>query len=117
MISVIELKKGDNVKNKLNDFFLENNWTEAYVMSGLGSLVNVELTNAADLNIPPQIQKTIIEGPLEVLSLFGDIKKSNDNVLVHVHLSGSLKNSQMHGGGLFYAEVFKGLKIYLSKIK
>lgn len=117
MVNIIELKKGDIVKDKIKEFFEKTDWEEAYVMNGLGSLVNVKLTNAADFNMPPSVQTTFVEGPFEALSLFGEVKKLDQETFIHIHLSGSLKNSEMHGGGLFHAEVFRGLRIYLCKIK
>ncbi|MBC2854958.1 DNA-binding protein [Cetobacterium sp. 2A] len=117
MIHILELKKGEIVKDKIKEFFETTNWEEAYVMSGLGSLVDVKLTNAADFNIPPKVKMTCFEGPFEALSLFGEVKKQSNETFVHIHLCGSLSNSETHGGGLFHAEVFRGLRVYLQKIK
>lgn len=117
-MEVLELKRGDIVKEKVGNFLKEKNWEEAFVISGLGSLVNVKLTNAADFNLPPKVEMTNFDGPFEALSLFGEVKKQEDNsIFTHLHLSGSLSNSEVHGGGLYHAEVFRGLKLYIEKIK
>lgn len=116
MVHILELKRGDIVKDKIKEFFNETDWKEAYVMSGLGSLVNVKLTNAADFNMPPKVEMTCFDGPFEALSLFGEVKCQENDIYVHIHLCGSLTDSTAHGGGLYHAEVFRGLRIYLQKI-
>ena len=118
VVEILELKKGDLVKEKIEEFVIEKGWKEAYVMSALGSMVNVKLTNAASFEIPPKIETTELKGHFEALSFTGEVSiNENNEAYVHIHASGSLTNSEARGGGLLTAEVFRGLKIYIQKIK
>ena len=92
-------------------------WEEGLVQGALGSVVNITLNNAAENTIPPRVQTTNIEGPFEILSCTGEIIRRAEGYYTHIHVSGSLSNAQVLGGGLQNAEVFKGLKLYLQQIR
>ncbi len=116
-IQILELVKGDQVKEKLEEYMEENGWETAVVTGALGSVVDVTVGNAATTTIPPEVNYTHIAGPFEILSFCGEIcRVDDDGWFIHIHMAGSKTDATVFGGGMQKATVFKGLKIFLSQI-
>ncbi|MGL5513840.1 MAG: PPC domain-containing DNA-binding protein [Sporomusa sp.] len=116
-VYVLQLSTGENVIDAVRKFVSDQNWEEGVVQGALGSVVNVIVGNAAGNTLPPQVQKTNLAGPFEILSCTGEVIRRDDGYYTHIHASGSLSDAQVFGGGLQTAEVFKGLKVYLQKVR
>jgi len=113
----LELTTGMNVVTEIQKFVLEKKWKHALVMGALGSVRNVRVGNAAGNELPPTVNSIDIAGPFEILSFFGETElRTNNEVYVHIHASGSLSTGETLGGGLAAAEVFRGLKVYLTQL-
>ncbi len=116
MLSIINLVKGDKVKQSIIDFVEKKGWESAVVTGALGSVVDVTVGNAATTTIPPEVNYTDIPGPFEMLSFCGEVCKQDDGEwFVHIHMAGSKVDATVFGGGMQKATVFKGLKVFLTE--
>lgn len=130
-ITSLELVKGEDVKDKIYGFIKENQWKEALIIGGIGSLEEITVANPQSNKLPIKINKTNYKGPLECVSFTGEIKHMEDidddlksiykeenmDFFVHIHVACSYENGQVVGGGLHKARVFRALRLMLVKIR
>ena len=115
LLSTLNLAKGDSVKEKLVEYMENKGWKEAIVTGALGSVVHVTVGNAATMTNPPEVRYTDISGPFEILSFCGEIYREQEgNWYIHIHMAGSMTDATVFGGGMQKAEVFKGLKVFIT---
>lgn len=86
----IRLKPGQDLKKELTEFLLQNKLKACGVVTCVGSLTKANLRYA---NEP---KGTVVEGPLEILTLQG----CGGNGKWHLHLSVADQNGRMRGGHL-----------------
>ncbi|HHX70194.1 MAG: PPC domain-containing DNA-binding protein [Miniphocaeibacter sp.] len=129
-IHVIKYGENEDIKEKIEEFMQEKNWDEAYISGGIGSVKDLLFTAPKNKILPPVVEKTLIEGPGELVSIVGEImpiekideslkaiyKDEESDFFIHLHASVGLKDGKVYGGGLHKGRTFRGLKLYIQEI-
>ena len=107
--------------DRLLQFAYKENVHNAVIISAVGSVINVRLRGiktGAKLPITPaRINIRELEGPLELLSLVGNIFPGEDVLLdCHLHIMVGKSSCEVVGGHLFDAEVFATCEIILTEL-
>lgn len=84
----LRLRPGDDLRRALEAAVGACGFDSAFVVSGIGSLVDARLRFAGD------DKETLVTGPLEIVSLSGTLSASG----VHLHMAVSDACGRVHGG-------------------
>ncbi|MFT3800999.1 MAG: DNA-binding protein [Burkholderiaceae bacterium] len=84
----IRLPPGVDLRRALQDGLRSLNTDSAFVVSGIGSLVEARIRYAGES------EEAVLAGPLEILSLSGSLSPSG----AHLHMSVSDASGRVHGG-------------------
>lgn len=87
---VFRLRPGDDLRNALLQYISDNKITAAAIVSGVGSL------NKATLRFAGQEESTVMERPLEIVSITGTLGGSK----LHIHLAVADDTGAVTGGHL-----------------
>lgn len=123
----MEIGRGEDIKSSVAAFVKDRGWERAVICGAIGSVRDVTLTTPAGMELPPRVEKTQCEGPGEVLSLSGEIMKSelmdpmlreiypsDEPLFIHIHISLACSGAHVYGGGLDSGRAFRGLKIFIA---
>lgn len=88
----LRLKPGDDLRRALVDAVSQRGAGPAFLVSGIGSLVDGRLRFAGAPG------ETLLDGPLEILAMSGSITPGR----AHVHLSVSDQHGKVSGGHLCF---------------
>lgn len=88
----LRLKPGDDLRRAVEDACATHAPSGAFVIAGIGSLVDARLRFAAEGAV------TLIEGPSEILTLAGSVASNG----AHLHLSLATASGQVFGGHVGY---------------
>jgi len=118
---LIKITPGENLTTRLLQFAHLADVRYAVIVSALGSVKNVKLRGiktGAKLPISaPRVQIHEIEGPLELLSLTGNIVPGESDLLdCHFHIMVGKSSGEVVGGHLYEAQVFATCEIMLSEL-
>ena len=103
---VLLIESGSDLKKSIEDVFVQNDMKNAIIISGFGSMREVRLSNVTlPVTIPPTHTKTIVNGPVEMLSMDGNVvyfhEIGKDPVLsCHIHVAVSSPEGKVVGGSL-----------------
>ncbi|MFH1228005.1 MAG: PPC domain-containing DNA-binding protein [Planctomycetota bacterium] len=110
----IILAKDDNVIEKLTELCNKEN-IKAGFFNAIGAINAVEMAHFDPLEKKYSYKK--MSGPLEIVSLAGNITCKDKEVFVHSHISISAKNMLVYGGHLKEATVSATCEIVLFDFK
>jgi predicted DNA-binding protein with PD1-like motif len=118
---IIKITPGECLSDRILQFAYRENVHNAVIVSAVGSVKNVRLRGiktGAKLPITPaRINAHELEGPLELLSLMGNIVPGEDVLLdCHLHIMVGKSSGEVVGGHLFEAEVFATCEIMLTEL-
>ena len=110
---VLRLEIGEEIVSEIKDFCARNNLFCAEV-SGIGAVSEATL---GFYNVrSKEYSKTVIEGPLEMVSLLGSVTQKDGEPYLHLHASFSGKDCNCLGGHLNSAVIGVTGEIFLRKI-
>lgn len=118
---IIKVHPGESLVKCISEFVNLENIHYAVVLSAVGSVKNVELRgikSGAKLPITPARVNTIhVEGPLELVSLTGNLVPDEQNRIdCHLHICGGKSSGEVVGGHMNDAEVFATCEIVLVEL-
>ena len=118
---IIKIIPGESLVECITQFAYKENIHYAVILSAVGSVMNVKLRgikSGAKLPITPaRVNTHEFEGPLELLSLTGNIVPGESVLLdCHLHIMASKSNCDVVGGHLFDAQVFATCEIVLTEL-
>ena len=126
-LHVIQLTKGQSVLPAIHEVLMSKKWNDAVIVSGVGSVTDVCLSNPGSYEMPPKLIKKDIEAPCEVVSCMGEItlkehtapdlpaviKETPSPYVVHIHMSVYHDEGIVNGGGFRSATVLRALNLYV----
>jgi len=117
---IIKLELGTKIMDALLDFARSKNLPFASLVSAVGSVCNVECTSIhAGAHLPMtehRLKTNHLEGPLELISLEGNISPNAEKELTgQFWILGAKSNGDVVGGYLIEAEVFATCEIVLAE--
>jgi len=118
---IIKITPGQSLADRILQFAYKENVHNAVIVSAVGSVKNVRLRGiktGAKLPITPaRINVHELEGPLELLSLVGNIVPGEEVLLdCHLHIMVGKSSGEVVGGHLFDAQVFATCEIILTEL-
>jgi uncharacterized protein len=119
---VVKIAPGESVQRRLVEFAVAADVRNAVVVSAVGSVRDVRFRGikaGAKLPITPaRMHDHVVEGPLELLGLTGNVFPERDGHLdCHLHVLASRSSGEVLGGHLYEAIVFATCEIVLSEIR
>ncbi len=110
---VISIDRGEEIIKSLLDFCEKNKIKLGY-FSGIGAVNKAEL---AHYSVETKKYSTkIINGPLEILNLTGNVTTMDNKCYIHAHIALSDEKMNTMGGHLKSAVVSAACEIFLVKI-
>lgn len=118
---IIKMIPGENLVECITKFAYKENVQYAVIMSAVGSVKNARfrgIKSGARLPLTSaRINTHELEGPLELLSLTGNIVPGEDVLLdCHLHITVGKSSGEVIGGHLFDAQVFATCEILLTEL-
>lgn len=115
---ILKIKPGEKIREQLTLFALQKKVKNAVIVSAVGSVRNAHFrgikSGAKRPITSPRISPHLLEGPLELLSLDGNlIEAENGEVDSHLHILLGKSSGEVVGGHLFDAEIFVCCEICL----
>ncbi len=111
---ILRLEKGDKIIESIQKFCNENNIELGY-FHGIGAASKIELAHYRVDN--KKYSSKIIDEPLEVISLHGNITTMNNEVYLHSHIVAGNDKMQAFGGHLKEATISATAEIFVVSIK
>ncbi|HEY1059022.1 MAG TPA: PPC domain-containing DNA-binding protein [Limnobacter sp.] len=93
----VRLQPGDDLRKFLEQLSRSFPTQSGFVVSGIGSLSN------ASIRLADQSAETLIQGPLELVSISGSLSQGG----AHIHLSVADASGQVKGGHLGYGTLVR----------
>jgi predicted DNA-binding protein with PD1-like motif len=118
---ILKIIPGESLVECITQFALKENIHYAVLLSAVGSVRDVCLRgikSGAKLPITPaRVNTLLLEGPLELLSLTGNIVPDETNTPdCHLHIMAGKSSCDVIGGHLFDARVFATCEIVLTEL-
>lgn len=118
---VLKISPGEPIVARLVEFAHAVGVRHAVIVSAVGSIQDLEFRGikaGAKLPItPPRMHLHKVEGPLELLSLTGNLLPDEQGELdCHLHVMASRSSGDVLGGHLFGARVFATCEVVLSEL-
>ena len=110
---VVRLDKEEEVIDKITELCKLENITLGTV-SALGATDYIKI-GLYDVNAKEYIS-TIMEEPMEITSLIGNISTMNNEIYLHLHINVSDRNMNVKGGHLNECRISATCEIIISKI-
>jgi predicted DNA-binding protein with PD1-like motif len=114
-----EFGRGESLNEGLEAFALSEGIREATIASCIGSLSQLRLRNiCAFENGVPEVQRTVIDDTLELVSAEGYVQPLPDGgTRVHIHLVAARPSGEIVGGHCEDATTLTGAFMYLQVIE
>ncbi len=93
----LRLNPGDDVRRALEELVAGSDQPAAFVLCGIGSLVDARLRFAGEVG------EAIIAGPLEIISIAGSLTADG----AHLHMSVSDSVGRVSGGHVGYGNIVR----------
>lgn len=118
---LIKIRPGEKLVQNIKQIAVQEEIRNAVILSAIGSVKNVHLNDiksGAKLPITPaRLTFHELEGPLELLSLTGNIVPAeNGQANCHLHIMASKSSGDVVGGHMQDAEVFATCEIVLVEL-
>ena len=118
---IIKIIPGENMVECITTFAHQENIQYAVILSAVGSVKNVRLRgikSGSKLPITPaRVNIHELEGPLELLSLNGNIIPGDAAMIdCHLHIMAGKSSGEVIGGHLYEAQVFATCEIILTEL-
>lgn len=118
---ILKIMPGESLVECITRFAYREKILNAVILSAVGSVRDVRLRgikSGAKLPITPaRINSHLLEGPLELLSLTGNIiPDQTDTPDCHLHIMVGKSSCEVIGGHLFDARVFATCEIVLTEL-
>lgn len=118
---LIKIKPGEKIVARLEEFARLKQVQNAVIISAVGSVSQAHFrgikSGAKRPITEPRMRQHLIDGPLELLGLEGNLIASEQGVIdCHLHVLLGRSSGEVLGGHLFDAEVFASCEILLTEM-
>ena len=118
---LVKIVPGESLVGRISELINKERIQSAVILSAIGSVKNVRLKDIkSGAKLPITSARLIdhmIEGPLELLGLTGNVVPDKNNELdCHLHIMASKASGDVVGGHMFDAEVFATCEIVLVEL-
>ena len=127
----VTVKTGEDIRETIGNFVLENGWESVYVIGAIGSVIDMSFTTPVENSLPLRTAVTPMNGAAELVSLTGEIMRrekmdpalssvytDTDNPLfIHLHACCATAGGHMMGGGLKTGKAFRALRVFMTPIE
>ena len=111
---VIVLRKGEKIIEKLTEFVEKENIRSGY-LNAIGAVSSVELAHfSLDKK---KYSSQVIDEPLEVVSLMGNVAVKGDEKIIHCHIAVGTNEMKLYGGHLKEATVSATCEIIFNEFQ
>lgn len=111
---VVVFRKGERIIEKLTEFIKTENIRSGY-FNAIGAVSSVEL---AHYNLEKKrYSSKLINKPLEIVSLMGNVAVKGEEIIVHAHVVVGTNQMELYGGHLKEATVAATLEIIFNEFK
>lgn len=126
----LNVKSGEDLKQAVTDYIQKNQWEEVFIMGGIGSVIDVAVTNPVENRLPLKTASIPVSGAAELLSLTGEVMKrelmdpeleavypdKTNPLFVHIHVSVGTSGGHVCGGGLERGKAFRSVRIFMTPL-
>ncbi len=114
----VKLGPGADLFGSLRDFLNKEDLREAYVLYCIGSLDRVVLAYPKTREVPPEIARVTLEGLFEINVIAGEVRRSGDEIKVHLHGSVTRAATEVSGGAVNEGtRIFKVAELVIVGVK
>ena len=110
---ILRLDKGEEIIENITSFCKKNEIKSGY-FSGIGAVDMAELSHYSVKN--RKYSSRVIEKPLEISNLSGNITTMNGECYIHAHVTLGDKNMNAFGGHLKMARISATAEIFITTI-
>jgi len=111
---VIVLRKGDKIIEKLTEFVKTENIKSGF-FNAIGAVSSVELAHYSLEK--KRYSSKLINKPLEIVSLMGNVAVKEKEIIVHAHIVVGTNKMELYGGHLKEATVAATLEVIFIEFK
>ncbi len=109
---IIKLEKNEKIIETLTGFLKKKKITSGYFF-GIGAVSKAEI---AHFNLKKKYSYKILNEPLEIISLLGNIATLDKQIIIHAHITLSDSEMNVYGGHLKEVTISATCEIILKKI-
>ncbi len=124
---VLSLGANEDIKQSIVAFLKKHRIEKAFICGAVGSARDLLFVAPEAMTIPPNLRKTRVEGPVEIVSFTGeamDVSEMEDKLkalyknlegdcFLHLHASVAHAGGSVIGGGFWEGKSFMLLNIYM----
>ncbi|MEM2364527.1 MAG: DNA-binding protein [Candidatus Bathyarchaeia archaeon] len=124
IVAVVEA--GSDIRSAIEEVAKKEGLASGIVLSGIGTLKRAVLRNPKTDSIPPEVSLIEIDGPVELLSLEGNISigipegpdaRGGESINVHLHAIVSNKEGRTFGGSVASGNiVWRQVELVIARI-
>ncbi len=109
----VRLDPGEEIHQSIQDIFENSIHSSGAITSGIGRVRDIDVGYLASNGI---YQRKVVAGPVELLSVQGNIALLDDKQFTHIHVVFSDDDHEVHGGHLFSATVEVTAEIHIRSL-
>lgn len=114
----VELAAGADLFQSLREFLNREELREAYVLYCIGSADHAILAYPKTREIPPEVARVVLEGLLEINVIAGEVRRTGDQIKVHLHGSLTEQAREVVGGAILEGtRIFKVAELLIAGVK
>jgi predicted DNA-binding protein with PD1-like motif len=125
-VLALVVESGGDLKSSIEEAAKSEGITSGAILSGIGTLERAVLRNPKTGSIPPEVSMIRVEGPVELLSLEGNISigppegsgaEGAESINAHLHAMVSDRDGRVFGGSLAPGSiVWRQVELLIAKI-
>lgn len=127
----VTVKSGENIKDVIVRYVLEQGWEQAYISGAVGSVIDMSYTTPIENHLPLKTVSRPVEGAAEVISFVGEVMKREKMdpaleriypdkecpLFVHIHVGCAYYGGAVNGGGLAQGKAFRSLRVFMTPLE
>lgn len=124
----VTINRGEDVRQKISDYVLKENWDEAIIIGAVGSIIESAYNAPIDNSIPMNLTTNECPNAAEIIGFNGEImkrEKMDENLakvytdksspfFVHIHACCATGDGRIYGGGLVKGKAFRSIRVFLT---
>ena len=125
----IAVDKGEEIKEKINQFILEKKWDAAVILCGIGSVRDAQYANPAGTADNYTIEFFDCPEPAELVSFTGEVMKGErmapalrkvygdpGEYFIHIHAAGAAAGGVVRGGGFQKGYALRAVNVFIRQM-
>ena len=124
----VTINRGEDVRQKISDYVLKENWDEAIIIGAVGSIIESAYNAPIDNSIPMNLTTNECPNAAEIIGFNGEImkrEKMDENLakvytdkssplFVHIHACCATGDGRIYGVGLVMGKAFRSIRVFLT---